>query len=183
MGVPGPVRVSRAFSSAVSIVPPPGAGAICIARAPHGAGPRLAAKSSPWPRRFQHRHGRTLGGGRRPGCIPQRRRHSATRTRGGEKMLRLLPDSIEDYALRYTSPLPPLLQELMTLTHERLGRRALMLSGAVEGGLLQTLISAMGARLVLELGTFTGFSALVMATALPDDGQLITCDVDPDATA
>jgi caffeoyl-CoA O-methyltransferase len=98
-------------------------------------------------------------------------------------MLRLLPDSIEDYALRYTSPLPPLLQELMTLTHERLGRRALMLSGAVEGGLLQTLISAMGARRVLELGTFTGFSALVMATALPDDGQLITCDVDPDATA
>ncbi len=36
---------------------------------------------------------------------------------------------------------------------------------------------------MLELGTFTGFSALMMAAALPPDGQLITCDVDPDATA
>ena len=98
-------------------------------------------------------------------------------------MLRLLPDSIEDYALRYSSPLPPLLQELMAVTQERMGRRALMLSGPVEGGLLQTLIGVMGARRVLELGTFTGFSALVMATALPEDGRLITCDVDPDATA
>jgi caffeoyl-CoA O-methyltransferase len=98
-------------------------------------------------------------------------------------MLRLLPDTIEDYALQHTTPLPPLLEELMATTRERMGRRAGMLSGPVEGALLQTLIAAIGARRILELGTFTGFSALVMATALPDDGQLITCDVDPEATA
>src|SRR5712692_1605269 len=98
-------------------------------------------------------------------------------------MLRLLPDTIEDYALQHTTPLPPLLNELMATTRERMGRRAAMLSGPVEGALLQTLIAANGARRILELGTFTGFSALVMAAALPDDGQLITCDVDPEATA
>src|SRR5712692_919274 len=97
-------------------------------------------------------------------------------------MLRLLPDTIEDYALQHTTPLPPLLNELMATTRERMGRRAAMLSGPVEGALLQTLIAANGARRILELGTFTGFSALVMAAALPDDGQLITCDVDPEAT-
>ena len=40
----------------------------------------------------------------------------------------------------------------------------------------------MGARNVLEIGTFTGYSALMMAEALPEDGRLITCDVDPEAT-
>lgn len=98
-------------------------------------------------------------------------------------MLRLLPDAIEDYALQHTTALPALLDELTATTQERMGRRALMLSGPVEGALLQILIASMGARRVLELGTFTGFSALVMAAALPDDGQLITCDVDPDTTA
>jgi len=98
-------------------------------------------------------------------------------------MLRLLPDNIEDYALQHTTPLPPLLEELMATTRERMGRRAGMLSGPVEGALLQMLIATIGARRILELGTFTGFSALVMAAALPDDGQLITCDVDPEATA
>ena len=40
-----------------------------------------------------------------------------------------------------------------------------------------------GARRVLELGTFSGYSALSMASGLPDDGHLITCDIDPVATA
>jgi len=45
------------------------------------------------------------------------------------------------------------------------------------------LAAAIGARRVLELGTFTGFSALMMAAALPEDGRLITCDLDPEAIA
>lgn len=53
----------------------------------------------------------------------------------------------------------------------------------MEGLLLRTLVQVSGARRVLELGTFTGYSALSMATGLPDDGQLITCDVDPEATS
>jgi caffeoyl-CoA O-methyltransferase len=98
-------------------------------------------------------------------------------------LLRLLPNTIEDYVLQHTPPLPPLLQEVLATTHERLGRRALMLSGPVEGTLLQILALSVGARRILELGTFTGFSALMMAAALPEDGRLITCDVDPETNA
>ena len=49
--------------------------------------------------------------------------------------------------------------------------------------LLQTLIFASGAKRVLEIGMFTGFSAQMMAAALPDDGRVTTCDVDPKAIA
>jgi caffeoyl-CoA O-methyltransferase len=95
----------------------------------------------------------------------------------------VVPEALDDYAARHTTALPPLLQELAAATMVRLGRRAAMMSGPVVGTLLQTLVATMGARRVLELGTFTGLSALLMAMALPDDGRLITCDVDPEATA
>ncbi|MDE3095842.1 MAG: class I SAM-dependent methyltransferase [Chloroflexota bacterium] len=98
-------------------------------------------------------------------------------------MLTLVPEAIETYAARHTTPLPPLLDELVAKTREAMGEAAGMLSGQVEGTLLQALCAATGARRVLEIGTFTGFSALMMAAALPDDGELITCDLDPKAIA
>lgn len=98
-------------------------------------------------------------------------------------MLTLVPEAIETYAARHTTPLPPLLDELVAKTREAMGEAAGMLSGQVEGTLLQALCAAAGARRVLEIGTFTGFSALMMAAALPDDGELITCDLDPKAIA
>jgi caffeoyl-CoA O-methyltransferase len=94
----------------------------------------------------------------------------------------IVPEPIEDYAAQHTTPLPPLLQELADVTVQRTGGRAAMLSGQVAGMLLQSLVALSGARRVLELGTFTGLSALMMAAALPDDGQLITCDVDAETT-
>jgi len=96
-------------------------------------------------------------------------------------LLTLVPEEIERYAMAHTTPLPPLLEELIAVTQERFGRQARMLSGQLEGTLLQMLIASMGARRVLEIGTFTGFAAQMMAAALPDDGELITCDVDPKA--
>jgi len=96
-------------------------------------------------------------------------------------LLTLVPEPIERYAMAHTTPLPPLLEELIAVTEEQLGRQARMLSGQMEGTLLQTLVAALGARRVLEIGTFTGFSAQMMAAALPDDGSLITCDLDPKA--
>ena len=55
--------------------------------------------------------------------------------------------------------------------------------GHVEGALLRILVAASRARSVLEIGTFSGYSGLCMASALPDDGRLVTCDLDPVATA
>lgn len=97
--------------------------------------------------------------------------------------LTLVPPEIEAYAEQHTTPLPPLLQDLIATTHERQGEQASMLSGHLEGTLLQLLVFALQAKRVLEIGMFTGFSALMMAAALPDDGRLVTCDIDPERIA
>jgi caffeoyl-CoA O-methyltransferase len=97
--------------------------------------------------------------------------------------LTLVSEPIEDYAAAHSTPPPPLLEELIAETKEKMGGLALMLSGQLEGTLLQMLVASTGARRVLEIGTFTGFSAQMMAAALPEDGRLITCDVDPKALA
>ena len=54
---------------------------------------------------------------------------------------------------------------------------------ADHGTLLGLLVAAIGARRVVEVGTFTGYSALCMARALPPEGQLIACDVSAEFTA
>jgi caffeoyl-CoA O-methyltransferase len=54
-----------------------------------------------------------------------------------------------------------------------------MLSGHVEGRFLQMLVHATRARRVLEIGMFTGYSALALAEALPDDGSVVACEIDP----
>jgi caffeoyl-CoA O-methyltransferase len=55
-----------------------------------------------------------------------------------------------------------------------------MLTGPLEAAFLKMMIHAVRARRVLEIGTFTGYSALAMAEALPHDGKVITCEVDTD---
>lgn len=55
--------------------------------------------------------------------------------------------------------------------------------GRVEGTLLSLLVRLARAERVIEIGTFTGYSALCMAEALPPEGKLVTCDVDEAATA
>ena len=93
-------------------------------------------------------------------------------------MLTLVSPEIEQYAIDHTTPLPPYLQELTRVTRETM-EGAQMLTGPVEGMLLQSLVWAVGARWVLEIGTFTGFSAQMTAAALPDDGIVVTCEIDP----
>ena len=92
-------------------------------------------------------------------------------------MLSLVPEEIERYVAAHSEPLPPLMEALIVETNEVMGRRAAMLSGQVEGALLQTLIALLGATRVLEVGMFTGFSALMMAAALPEEGRLTTCEI------
>lgn len=57
-----------------------------------------------------------------------------------------------------------------------------MVVGPLEGAFLKVMAMSVGARRVLEIGTFTGYSALCFAESLPDGGQVITCDIDPDST-
>ena len=58
-----------------------------------------------------------------------------------------------------------------------------MLSGHLEGQFLKTLVHAMRATRILEIGLFTGYSALAMAEALPERGTLLACELDPYAAA
>jgi len=53
-----------------------------------------------------------------------------------------------------------------------------MLTGHLEGRFLKMLVAISGARRILEIGTFTGYSALSMAEALPADGRIISCEID-----
>jgi caffeoyl-CoA O-methyltransferase len=55
-----------------------------------------------------------------------------------------------------------------------------MMVGRLEGAFLEMLVHAVQARLVLEIGSFTGYSAISMAAALPEGGRIITCEVDPE---
>jgi caffeoyl-CoA O-methyltransferase len=85
--------------------------------------------------------------------------------------------AIEQYATEHTSPETPLLTELAQATRE-FSRASGMMVGRLEGRFLKMLVAAVGARRVLEIGTFTGYSALSMAEALPANGQIITCELD-----
>ena len=58
-----------------------------------------------------------------------------------------------------------------------------MVVGTLEGAFLKIMAQLVGAKRVLEIGTFTGYSALSFAEILPSDGRVITCDIDPDSTA
>jgi caffeoyl-CoA O-methyltransferase len=94
----------------------------------------------------------------------------------------LIPAKIEDYALRYSSAETPLLKALAEETRRETELPQMMV-GPVEGAFLAALVRVSRAKRVLEIGTFTGYSALWMAGALPSGGRLITCDVDPVSTA
>ncbi|MDF2529375.1 MAG: methyltransferase [Gammaproteobacteria bacterium] len=81
---------------------------------------------------------------------------------------------IETYAAFYSSSDSALLQQLANDTKAMTGSQ--MLSGRLVGQLLRILIKLRQAKTVLDIGTYTGYSALSMAEALPQDGQVITIE-------
>ena len=89
----------------------------------------------------------------------------------------VVPEEIEGYAEAHTTPPSELLQRLAEETKATLERPS-MLTGTIEGRFLEFLVYATGARRVLELGTYSGYSSISMAAALPAEGRIDTCEVD-----
>ena len=90
----------------------------------------------------------------------------------------VVDERVDEYAEEHTTAPDPLLAELAAETRATMASPQ-MLTGPVEGRLLELLVHASGARRVLEIGTFTGYSALSMAAALPEDGRIDTLDIEP----
>src|SRR3990172_8686470 len=96
----------------------------------------------------------------------------------GEEMAveMFLPEDLRRYVEEHAGPVSPLLEELERETRKSTDSPG-MLTGNVEGAFLKLLVRISGARRVLEIGTFTGYSALMMAEGLPADGELVTCEI------
>ncbi|HET9096884.1 MAG TPA: class I SAM-dependent methyltransferase [Candidatus Baltobacteraceae bacterium] len=92
-----------------------------------------------------------------------------------------LPDDIQQYIIDTTLRDLPVLRGLREETAKL--PNAGMQTGADQVQLLQLLVRAIGARRCIEVGVFTGYSALGVALALPDDGRIIACDVSEEYTA
>ncbi|MDQ1374112.1 MAG: hypothetical protein QOJ09_1450 [Actinomycetota bacterium] len=92
-----------------------------------------------------------------------------------------LPEGIEQYVQAHSTSTPDYLRDLAEETAKLPG--AGMLSGPVEGRLLESLAWVTRARLAVDVGTFTGNSALSMAAGLVDGGRVVTCDVNPETLA
>lgn len=92
-----------------------------------------------------------------------------------------LTDDLLTYVREKTLREPAVLTELREVTARRPDAR--MQTSAEQSQLLHLLCLLVGARKVIEVGTFTGYSAAWMALALPSDGRVITCDIDDEPTA
>ena len=96
------------------------------------------------------------------------------------KQRTLLPEAVERYVATELTHEPPLLAELRAET-AKLPESGMQI-GPDQGAFMANLVRILGARRCLEVGTFTGYSALVVAAALPAGGRLVACDVSEEWT-
>jgi caffeoyl-CoA O-methyltransferase len=89
----------------------------------------------------------------------------------------IVQEDIERYAEEHTTPHRELLQRLAAETEATL-ERPQMLTGTIEGRFLEFIVFMTGARRILELGAYSGYSAISMAAALPPGGRIDTCEVE-----
>ena len=92
-----------------------------------------------------------------------------------------LDDRLQRYIVAHGAREIAAQRELRRITQRM--PRASMQIGAEQGALLQVLVRVMGARRCLEIGTFTGYSALAVALALPKDGRIVCCDLSEEWTS
>ncbi|HSL58855.1 MAG TPA: class I SAM-dependent methyltransferase [Acidimicrobiales bacterium] len=94
-----------------------------------------------------------------------------------------LDAELHAYLVAHGSPPDAVLVDLAERTRDRFGDAARMQISAEQGALLTLLVRITGARRVVEVGTFTGYSSVCLARGLPEDGHLLCCDVDATFTA
>lgn len=97
-------------------------------------------------------------------------------------MNRLVPSDIEAYAQAHSMPESAVCQALREET-QRTMEYAQMLVGPLEGAFLKMIAQLIGAKRILEIGMFTGYSALCFAEVISDDGIVVTCEVDEESAA
>jgi len=90
-------------------------------------------------------------------------------------MIEIVKRELQTYAEQHSEREPELLSEIVRETHLKTLAPE-MLTGQIEGRFLKLLVSLSCSKKVLEIGTFTGYSALCIAEGLPDDGELITLE-------
>jgi len=93
----------------------------------------------------------------------------------------IVEPNVEEYAEAHSSPDGELFERLAAETREK-SEAPQMMVGLLEGQFLGALVRSLQAKRILELGTFTGYSSISMALALPPEGRVITCDVNAETT-
>jgi caffeoyl-CoA O-methyltransferase len=93
----------------------------------------------------------------------------------------IVQEDVERYALEHSTPDPEFFRRLEEETRASTTAPQMMV-GPLEGQFLNWLVRLSGARRVLEIGTFTGYSSISMALALPDDGLITSLDVNEETT-
>ena len=88
----------------------------------------------------------------------------------------VMTDALLGYLRGISPPEDPVLGELRELTEALPGGRLMLLMPG-QGDFLAMLVRLTGARRILEIGTYTGYSTLCMARALPEEGRIVTCDI------
>src|SRR5690242_2703173 len=94
-----------------------------------------------------------------------------------------LRPNLHAYLVAHSTPPDALLRDLMAETAERFSDRVVFQIGPEQGAFMTMLAGILGARQVVEVGTFTGYSSICLARGLADGGKLICCDINEDFTA
>ena len=90
--------------------------------------------------------------------------------------MEFLPKEIDEYVLKHTPKESEILYQINRETHLKV-MQPRMLSGHFQGQLLKFLVEMIQPQSILEIGTYTGYSAIAMAEGLPENGKLVTIDI------
>lgn len=92
-------------------------------------------------------------------------------------MKQLVPAELEDYAEAHSAQESEICRALREETYESM-ELPQMVVGPLEAAFLKVMVQVVGAKRILEIGMFTGYSALSMAEVMPEDGRILTCEIE-----